>query len=634
MSLVQGIEVRAADGRVVWPVATADRAGGFAFNREPWPNWTVRMSGQSWLDFALLSLHDTPWMVLRFSDRSPEPGRLGRVEIDLLLTGRDYHGPLLSSAPEWVCEPVLGGAVLRRTDPASWVPPHVRVVTTGKMCPVALGANPVVYDEETRRGLDDSEVALIAARVTLEFRSGGPQAHYLILGPGTDLPMDLGEPSRRSALSGPGLACAAAIQVWGDAAVAQERQRRRKLADAAPPWLATASRASGFYLLRSADQFVVRRGRGYSILAGFPWFTDWGRDTFIAMRGLLMATERWELAAGILDEWSNLVSAGMLPNFFPDEGSAPEYNSVDAALWYAVCAGELMAAADQGLLPLGSASHERIRQAVERILQGYAEGTRYGIARDPRDGLLRAGQEGWQLTWMDARSDGREVTPRIGKPVEIQALWFNALRVGALWNPAWEVMAEQCQESFRLRYPDPDTGGLVDVLDGDHIPGKLNRQIRPNQIFAVGGLPFPLLEGPLADGVVALVHQKLWTPLGLRSLGPGDPEYCSRYLGDRITRDAQYHQGTVWGWLAGPFTEAYLRTHPGIEGAKFTEAEFLRPLEFHLRGLGLGHLTEVADGGHPHLRGGCPAQAWSLGEYLRCRKLVDGLLHPEGMTVS
>jgi glycogen debranching enzyme len=170
---------------------------------------------------------------------------------------------------------------------------------------------------------------------------------------------------------------------------------------------------------------------------------------------------------------------------------------------------------------------------------------------------------------------------------------------------------------------------LVDVVDENHVTGEQNRQVRPNQIFAVGGLPEALLDGPLATGVVELTHRELWTPMGLRTLSPRDPEYCPTYNGNRIERDARYHQGTVWAWLAGPFIEACLRVRPGREGAQIAEADYLRPLEFHLRGLGLGHITEVADGDHPHARGGCPAQAWSLGEYLRVRRLVDAVLHPE-----
>jgi len=362
--------------------------------------------------------------------------------------------------------------------------------------------------------------------------------------------------------------------------------------------------------------YVVGRAGGRTIVAGYPWFTDWGRDTFIALRGLLLATGRLAEAEQILLAWSGLVSEGMLPNRFPDDGGTPEYNSVDASLWFVIAVHDFLLAVPE------APSRTTLRDAVGLILDGYARGTRFGIAADT-DGLLRAGVPGQQLTWMDAKVGDWVVTPRIGKPVEVQALWINALRIGAAWWPKWGRQTDLAQMSFLERFPDPDTGGLADVVDVDGLPGQVDRRIRPNQIFAVGGLPTPLLAGAAARRVVDLVEARLLTPMGLRTLAPGEPAYVGRYAGDRVQRDGAYHQGTVWPWLIGPFVEAWLRVRDNAAAAKAeASACFLAPLRAHLDEAGLGHVSEVADGDAPHTPGGCPFQAWSLGELLRAEKLV------------
>ena len=267
-------------------------------------------------------------------------------------------------------------------------------------------------------------------------------------------------------------------------------------------------------------------------------------------------------------------------------------------------------------------SRAALQDAVGLILEGYAGGTRFGIAADA-DGLLRAGVPGQQLTWMDAKVGDWVVTPRIGKPVEVQALWINALRIGAAWSPKWAALADLALVSFLQCFPDPDSGGLADVVDADGVPGQIDRRIRPNQILAVGGLPFPLLEGVRARRVVDLVEARLLTPMGLRTLAPDDPAYVGRYAGGPLQRDGAYHQGTAWPWLMGPFVEAWLRVrdHSAVARAE-ASARFLAPLRAHLHEAGLGHVSEVADGDAPHTPGGCPFQAWSLGELLRAETLV------------
>jgi predicted glycogen debranching enzyme len=295
----------------------------------------------------------------------------------------------------------------------------------------------------------------------------------------------------------------------------------------------------------------------------------------------------------------------MLPNRFVDDGEAPEFNAVDASLWYVVAVCELLAR--------GSEPSPRLEAAVTAILEGYQKGTRYGIRMD-EDALVAAGAPGVQLTWMDARVGERVITPRVGKPVEVQALWVNALRLaGATFErPDWSALAERAQASFERRFWNEAAGCLLDVADPD------DATLRPNQILAVGGLPHALLGGERARHVVDVVERELWTPLGLRSLAPGEPGYAPRYEGGPAARDAVYHQGTAWAWLLGPFVEAWLRVRGGSAAAKReARARFVAPLLAHLDDAGLGHVSEIADAEPPHTPRGCPFQAWSLGELLR-----------------
>jgi predicted glycogen debranching enzyme len=335
----------------------------------------------------------------------------------------------------------------------------------------------------------------------------------------------------------------------------------------------------------------------------------------------MLATGHLAEAEAILLAWSGTVSEGMLPNRFLDAGTLPEFNAVDASLWFIVLTSEYLIAAEEHGRTVTAEVRRRLHDAVEAILQGYAAGTRYAIAADS-DGLLRSGVPGVQLTWMDAKIDDRPVTPRIGKPVEIQALWINALRVGSAWSPRWAELARRATASFVARYPNSGTG-LYDLIDVDHVSGAVDDKLRPNQILAVGGLPFALLEGSAARMVVDLVESKLLTPLGLRTLSPDDPEYVPHYRGGPAQRDSAYHQGTAWPWLMGPFVDAWLRVRGRSMQAK-SEARrrFLAPLQAHLGRGGIGHVSELADGAPPHEPGGCPFQAWSLGELIRIERML------------
>lgn len=357
-------------------------------------------------------------------------------------------------------------------------------------------------------------------------------------------------------------------------------------------------------------------------MAGYPWFTDWGRDTFIAIRGLFLATGRRADARDILVEWAGAVSEGMLPNRFPDSGEAPEFNSVDASLWFVVAAHELMQGEQGENRVLDADQRRALEDAVLAIVAGYAHGTRFGIRMDD-DGLLAAGVHGAQLTWMDARVGDRVITPRIGKPVEVQALWLNAAFAASLIHAQWRDVVERGRRAFVARFWNSDRGYLADVVDVDHVSGTRDDSMRPNQVMAVGGLPLSLVDGDMAFRIVTIVERELLTPLGLRSLASNEPGYAPRYEGDGAARDAVYHQGTVWPWLLGPFVEAWVRVRGNARGAhREARRRFLEPLMEHLETAGLGHVSEIVDADAPHAARGCPFQAWSLGELLRLDRVV------------
>jgi predicted glycogen debranching enzyme len=448
------------------------------------------------------------------------------------------------------------------------------------------------YTLEQERGLDDREDLVSPGKMRWDF--GSDQAVWI-----------LGTEPAVSAL-------AASTDLLGEAEtiVRGERRRRGQFADP---------------LARAADAYLVQRGVGKTIVAGYPWFTDWGRDTFIALRGLCLTAGRWREAGDILLEWASTVSEGMLPNRFPDGSDPPEYNAVDASLWYIIASSELLVLTASSDI-LSAHDRHRLESVMLSVLEGLARGTRYGIRCD-MDGLLACGVAGVQLTWMDARVGDRVITPRIGKPVEIQALWINALAAGARLSSGWPAFLKHARQSFDERFWNEPTGCLFDVIDVDHVEGATDDSIRPNQIFAVGGLPIPVLDGIRARSVVDAVESHLLTPLGLRTLSPQSSAYIGRYQGNPSSRDAAYHQGTAWPWLMGAFVDAWIRTH-GDEPGLIEEARtrFLGPLIAHLEDAGLGHLSEIVDGDAPHAPRGCPFQAWSLGELLRIRQALTDVV--------
>jgi predicted glycogen debranching enzyme len=368
-------------------------------------------------------------------------------------------------------------------------------------------------------------------------------------------------------------------------------------------------------LLAAADQFIVARGVQQTVIAGYHWFSDWGRDTMIALPGLTLTTGRVDVARSILLEFSRHVDRGMLPNRFPDAGEEPEYNTVDASLWFFEAIRAFWRhTGDEAFV------QDTLYPVLNDIITWHIRGTRYGIHVDV-DGLLAAGEEGVQLTWMDARVGGREVTPRHGKPVEVQALWYNALctmeeLARAFGDEAHQMqygeMAAQAHSSFNRLFWNDTADCLYDVVNGPQRDGA----IRPNQILAVS-LPYSMLSPDQAKRVVNVVERDLLTPYGLRSLSPYDPQYRGRCDGDPSSRDGAYHQGTVWVWLMGPFITAYMKVHGHSSEAREQVLTWLKTFNTHLTDAGLGQISEIADGDAPHQPRGCIAQAWSVAELLR-----------------
>jgi predicted glycogen debranching enzyme len=410
-----------------------------------------------------------------------------------------------------------------------------------------------------------------------------------------------------------------------DTALEAERARRARLIDRAVPEARTGIAAE---LVLAADQFVIlpatrteetvlAKAAGdepRTIVAGYHWFTDWGRDTMISLEGLTIATGRVEEAGDILRMFAHHVKDGLIPNLFPEGERSGLYHTADATLWFFHALDRYVAASgDRSTL-------QQLLPTMVDIAEHHLRGTAFGIGVDPADGLLRQGADGYQLTWMDAKVDGWVVTPRRGKAVEINALWHSALRLLATWlfqedraddSRRYLDAATRARESFNRRFWSDSLGYLLDVVDGENGDDPA---CRPNQIFAIS-LPYPVLEQTHWKAVLEVVRKRLVTPVGLRSLAAGHPDYCPKYYGDLRARDAAYHQGTVWAWLIGPYVNAWLKVHPGdIVGARGCLDGFVP----HLSQACVGSVSEIFDAESPFLPRGCIAQAWRVAELLRC----------------
>ncbi len=453
------------------------------------------------------------------------------------------------------------------------------------------------YHEERRRGFDFQEDLFLPAVIEITLHPGRP----LVVAAGTT---PLAEPPE---------------ECWNAETARREEERRENLRLIRGRTSNLSDIETAERLFRAAAQLAVRLPSGRpALLAGYHWFEDWGRDTMIALPGTMFLTGRLEAGLAILQAFSRLEKDGLLPNFINPDGTA-SYNSVDASLWF-------FHTVQQYLQAGGEIHHVRTElwPVMRRIVAAYASGLDNPPVRMVGNGLLNAGTPDTQLTWMDAKVDGRPVTPRWGLTVEINALWYNALRfceeLAATFGDgefSLPVAPETLAQSFRDTFWLPAEHYLADCVN----TGGVNRDLRPNQIFAAA-LPHSPLTPQQAGAVVAAVQEKLLTPCGLRTLAPDAPAYRPRYEGDGRTRDAAYHQGTVWPWLFGPFAAAYLKVTPGTPGALARLREWMGAWPHQLAEAGLGSLSEVADAEPPHRPNGCISQAWSVGELLRAYHLL------------
>jgi predicted glycogen debranching enzyme len=437
---------------------------------------------------------------------------------------------------------------------------------------------------------------------------------------------------RAELAAGSPVALVASVEPWdtikilsaGDA-LSADLERRRGLIDAA---VQTAREGPAAELVLAADQFLISpvgrqadhvraRAEGdevRTVIAGYHWFTDWGRDTMISLEGLTLTTGRALQAGYILRTFAHYVKDGLIPNLFPEGASQGLYHTADATLWFfhAIDRYHQYSRDDRTV--------RRLLPILLDIVDHHVRGTHFGIGVDPADGLLRQGAPGYQLTWMDAKAGDWVVTPRRGKAVEINALWYNALRLMERWlsenqdavrSAEMRERAERAQASFNRRFWCEEVGHLHDIVDGEE--GD-DRALRPNQLFAIS-LPNPVLAPPRWKPVLEVCRRELLTPVGLRSLAPGHPDYKPTYHGDLLTRDAAYHQGTVWSWLIGPFVDASLRVYPDDRASA---RRLLDGLIAHLGDAGIGTVSEVFDAQAPFTARGCVAQAWGVAELLRC----------------
>ncbi|HEX6938467.1 MAG TPA: amylo-alpha-1,6-glucosidase [Longimicrobiales bacterium] len=558
------------------------------FRLDPWPVWRYRI-GPLTLTRTLFVARAAGATVLRYRLE----GGGARLELRPLVAGRDFHA--LGAANDAIAREVEAAAGCVAYRPYPDVPPLVLSFRHGEWQDAGDWYYATIYPRETERGLDDREDLYCPGVLAVELRPG--EDWTLVCGTAA-LPVErAGE--------------------WQ----AAERRRRADLAArgsriaAADPVFAEL----GARLALAGDAFVVARGGGSTILAGYPWFADWGRDAMVSLPGLCLALGRTAEARAVLRTFAAHIRDGLIPNRFPDYGGdvpLDHYNAADAPLWFVEAVGAL---ADAG------ADVRDLWAAVRAILDGYRAGTHFGIGLQP-DGLVRHGVEDVQLTWMDAKVDGWVVTPRDGRAVEINALWFNALcRAAALARAmgedaaAYAALAGRARDAFAVfwfaegRY-------LYDRIQDD---GRPDPSLRPNQLFALS-LPHSPLSAEQGAGVVEAVERSLLVPLGVRTLAPDDPAYRGSYGGSRRERDEAYHQGTAWPWLLGPFASAYLRVHGNGAAARDRVRSLLVPVASHLGEYGLGQIAEVVSGDPPFVPGGCFAQAWSVGEALRVLSVVGG----------
>jgi predicted glycogen debranching enzyme len=559
-----------------------------SFFSTPWPTWMFTHQGTT-CRREVIRIHGHDLVIVRWTlVESPSPTLILRVRP--MLTGRDYHALHHENGQ-------LSSAFTPSPRKVTWRPyesvPPVHGFYTGTYRHAPDWYRQVQFPLEKERGLDCDEDWWSPGEFTFELTP--EKEHTLAL-----TSVEIESLDVRGLISGEHV----------------RRTRLRKAASSTDPLTETFRQA--------AEIFLVQRETRQTVIAGYPWFTDWGRDTFISLPGLCLVTGRYEIAWQIIESFSGHVSEGMVPNRFPDVGH-PEYNAIDTSLWF-------IYAIDRYL----SYSYDLTRvlsvawPVVKQILDGYRGGTRYGIHMDI-DGLIAGGTPGVQLTWMDAKIGDWIVTPRHGKPVEVQALWIRALDVGDRLATLFQDVsfAKRCRaeraravKSFRSKFWYENGGYLYDTVDG---PLGNDCSIRPNQMYAIS-LCDDLLTHTQAQQVLRIVTDQLLTPVGLRTLSPHDARYRPRYEGGPMERDGAYHQGTVWPFLLGPFLTSWMKTFGSTPENKMVARSFLKGLEGHLETVCIGQISEIFDGDAPYHARGCPAQAWSIAEPLRA--MVEDLELP------
>ena len=572
------------------------------------PTWRYQV-GDWVLEKSITLVHGQDTVIVRYTllpnGRGGEPSKKGPVKLQLqpMLAGRDFHATIqLHQRPWWT--------LATQTDNS--------IVMSAPECPVKL----VLSHNADRFNVNACWWYNFTFRV--ERQCGYPDREDLWTPGVLEYTLTPGVPV--------GFVASTKGVSWSRQAelAAGSGARREKLAhafDAVDPQdelLSTLSVA--------ADQFVVYRATGgdggagvgnaaagASVIAGYPWFEDWGRDTFISLTGLTLVTGLFGHARSILATFADHMRRGLLPNRFPDKSVTPDYNTVDASMWFVHAAYQYWRyTGDVAFLT------KYLYPKLCEIMESYRDGTDFGIRMDA-DGLIRAGDGNHQPTWMDAKIGDWVVTPRHGKPVEINALWYSNLRIMALLAEqakdesragVFAELADRVAAVFEKTYRNPATQCLYDVVADNGTP---DGSIRPNQVLAVA-LPFSPLSAQTQADVVAACQRWLLTPLGLRTLAPGSPAYHGHCVGDQRARDMAYHQGTAWPWLMGPFVTAYVKVRGAagnMTAARAEAGQLLKPFREHLRKAGLGTISEIADGDLPHTPRGCPAQAWSVGEILR-----------------
>lgn len=600
--LVAQVDIEARIGDDTYPLATHiygegivapdgyTRIAAFAL-ADGLPQWTHALGAGRALTQTHWLVYGQNTAVLSAVYDAPAAAPPLTLRFTPLCTHRDHHARTHASDPQWWWQVMADNGLVHITA-YEGAAPYVLAAYGAGGAPGAFTADGVWYynfalPAEEARGFGGGEDAFQVGHLAVTLQPG-EAAHFVA-------------------------AVTPHEAAWANVGGSLETEIARRRAVAMLP-VPNAADGVTAHLRLAADAFLVRRGpsadAGMTVIAGYPWFTDWGRDAMIALPGLCLTTGRGADAAGILRTFGASVSEGMLPNRFPDSGAAPEYNTLDATLWF-------FRAIEQYTTATGDATVLRdLWPTLAEIIAWHLRGTRYRIKVDPQDGLLYGGEAGVQLTWMDAKVGDWVVTPRAGKAVEINGLWIHALRLMATWAPAhgtdpapFAAAADRTAAGFVRRFWDTERGYLRDVVD---TPEGNDPSLRPNQCIALALPTCPLPEAD-ARRALAAVTAQLLTPYGLRTLAPTDRQYIGRFKGGPLERDGAYHQGTVWPWLMGPYVDAFLR----LGGTRAQARALLGPLVDTLWMAGIGSISEVLDGDAPHHPGGCPMQAWSVAELLR-----------------